>query len=64
MKTYRDFRIDYDPKPIPDRRFDWQAVHKDYDGAPDAHDNRYFYAETEKELLVQLDDWYGASDET
>lgn len=23
--------------PIPDRRFDWQAVFDDYDGAPDAH---------------------------
>jgi hypothetical protein len=32
METYRDYEIYYDPKPIPDRRSDWNYVHKDYDG--------------------------------
>lgn len=32
--TYRGYRITYDPKPIPDRRWDWDFVHEDYDGAP------------------------------
>jgi hypothetical protein len=32
-----NIRTTYDPKPIPDRRFDWSAVDADtYDGAPDS----------------------------
>lgn len=38
--TYRGYRIYRDPPPIPDRNHDWHFVHEDYDGAPDAIDNR------------------------
>jgi hypothetical protein len=31
--TYRGWSIHYDPKPIPDRRFDWIATHPDYDAS-------------------------------
>ncbi len=27
----RDFVVTYDPKPIPDRRFDWTAVQPNWD---------------------------------
>lgn len=30
-KVYRGWHISYDPPPIPDRRFDWRAVHDEYD---------------------------------
>jgi hypothetical protein len=32
---YGLYRIDYDPPPIPDRRFDWSYVHDQYDGPGD-----------------------------
>jgi hypothetical protein len=34
--------------PIPTRLFDWAGVHEDYDGAPDACDNRMVSGETEE----------------
>lgn len=34
-KVYRGWHITYDPPPIPDRRFDWRAVHRDYDAWSD-----------------------------
>ena len=37
---YKQFTISFDPKPIPDRRFDWDFQHVDYDGAPDSGDFR------------------------
>ena len=37
---YRNYKIEYNPKPIPDRSFDWDYVHEDYDGAPDGGDDR------------------------
>lgn len=38
--AYLDWRIRYDPKPIFSPRFDWNFWHEDYDGAPDAGDDR------------------------
>lgn len=32
---YGDWTITHDPKPIPDRRWDWSFVHDDYDGPGD-----------------------------
>ena len=32
MKTYAGWTITHDPKPIPDRRFDYDFVHDNYDG--------------------------------
>lgn len=52
---YRLFNIEYDPKPIPDRRFDWSAVHRDYDGPGD---NRLFYGPTEASVMDQVDEWH------
>ena len=33
MKPPKGWTITRDPKPIPDRRFDWDYIHEDYDGA-------------------------------
>lgn len=45
----------YDPKPIPDRRFDWTAAHDDYEPG-----GLIGYGTTEQEaiddLMQQLDD--------
>lgn len=30
---YRGWSVDYDPKPIPIRDFDWTATHPDYDAS-------------------------------
>lgn len=32
---YGPWRIEHDPKPIPDRRHDWNFVHRDFDGPGD-----------------------------
>lgn len=31
QKTYRGWSVDYDPKPIPHRGFDWSATSPDFD---------------------------------
>ena len=59
IETYRDFLIDFDPPPIPDRRNDWVATHKDYDGP---EDDRIFRAATLEDLYQEIEDWYGASE--
>lgn len=61
---YRNFRITYDPPPIPTRAFDWHATHDDYDGAPDGTDNRYFHGPTEDDVKAQVDDWHAEQDDT
>ncbi len=38
MIKYRNYRITYDPKPIPTRVFDYDFAHEDFDGAPDGPD--------------------------
>lgn len=55
---YRDFHIVYSPPPIPYRGSDWQYWHDDYDGAPDAHDNRYGHCASEAECHAEIDEWY------
>lgn len=43
--------------PIPDRRWDWQAVTDEYDGAPDAPWWRKIagYGSTEEEAIADLE---------
>jgi len=40
--------------PIPDRRFDWQAVFDDYDGAPDSGPQLIGHGRTENEAILDL----------
>lgn len=37
---YKDYQIVYRPKQIPTNDYDYDYGHDDYDGAPDAFDNR------------------------
>ena len=41
--------------PIPVRGFDWSAVHEEYDGAPDAHDDRHVYGATRAEAIEAVE---------
>ncbi len=52
---YGDWRIYYDPPPIPSRNCDWHYVHDDFDGAPDAGDNRYGSCATAAECRDEID---------
>jgi len=59
--TYRGWLIDYDPKPIPARNFDWSATHPDYDaewlGEEDGwHDNGLkCFAASRDDLCAEID---------
>ena len=35
----------------------WEIAHKDYDGAPDANDNRYFHGDSKMSVLQQAVDY-------
>jgi hypothetical protein len=49
-------RTNYDPKPIPDRRFDFCATLDSYDGAPDAGFQPIGWGRTEAEAIADLGD--------
>ncbi len=53
--TYGDWYYTYDPPPIPDRRHDWQAWHKDYDGPEDPRP--VLTAATESDILKEIKEW-------
>jgi hypothetical protein len=42
----------HDTPPVPDRRFDWSAIHEDYDGA--SHFAATGYGKTEAEAIADL----------
>lgn len=50
---YKGWHIDYNPKPIPDRRHDYDVTHRDYDG-PES--NLYFTAASIKEAIAEIDE--------
>lgn len=54
---YRGWHIRHDPPPIPVRNCDWQFWHDDYDGAPDASDNRFGYAPSLDAAKAEIDAW-------
>jgi hypothetical protein len=58
--TYRGFRIDYDPPPIPVRTCDWQFAHEDYDGP---EDNRCGHAESLEAAKAEIDFWHEENDQ-
>lgn len=53
---YRGWHIYYDPPPIPTRSCDWQFYHDDFDGAPDAGDNRCGFAPTLDAAKAEIDE--------
>jgi hypothetical protein len=56
---YRGWEITYSPKPIPDRRHDWEAVHEDYDGP---EDHRCITGRSVKDLRLQIDELEAATE--
>lgn len=52
--AYRNWQYMYDPPPIPDRRHDWQAWHKDYDGP---EDGRCLTAATELDIIQAIKEY-------
>lgn len=52
---YKGFIISYWAKPIPDRRWDYDAVHNDYDGPGD---DRCFSGSSVEDVKAQIDDYY------
>lgn len=50
MSKYKEFVISYNPKPIPDRRFDWDFVCADYDG----ESNLYGYGSSAFDCMQQI----------
>lgn len=52
---YGDWHIQYNPPPIPVRNCDWQFWHDDYDGAPDAFDNRHGSAASPEDAKMEID---------
>jgi hypothetical protein len=52
---YRQFRITYDPPPIPDRQHDYRWSHEDYDGPEDA---RCGTSPSLDAAQAAIDDWY------
>lgn len=56
-ETYRNWHIRYDPPPIPSRACDWQFAHNDFDGAPDAGDNRCGHAPSLEAAKAEIDAW-------
>lgn len=53
---YGDWHIYFDPPPIPTRNCDWHFHHDDFDGAPDAGDNRYGSGASIKDCIDQIRD--------
>lgn len=51
------WRVENSCPPIPVRDYDWCATHDDYDGAPDAYDDRAVYGKT-KEAAVAAVEWW------
>lgn len=53
---YGNWRVHYDPKPIPTRALDWSYWHKDFDGTEDACDNRYGSTPSLLAAINEIDD--------
>ena len=49
-EDWEDYKITYDPKPIPNRNHDWEATHNDYD-PPDA---RHFTGRSLEDVWAQV----------
>lgn len=48
---YKEWTIEFNKKSIPTKKFDFEAVHEDYDGENDL----FFYCESEEEAKKEID---------
>jgi len=56
-QTYRGYRIEYDPKPIPAScGVDWTYVHEDYDGPEDSRCGCAASADACREVIDWIED--------
>ena len=53
---YRDYKIEPCTEPVMSDHYDWQFCHVDYDGAPDAMDNRCGYEDSVALCMVEIDE--------
>lgn len=54
--TYRGWEIRFDPKPGPPSALDWEAMHPEWEGDPDApHTRRAFTAASREDLEREID---------
>ena len=61
-EDWEDYKITFWKKPIPDRNNDFEAVHKDYDGAPihsfgPPADNRFFTGPSRADIIEQIEEY-------
>ncbi len=61
-EDWEDYKITFSRKPIPTTAHDWEAVHKDYDGAPihsfgPPADNRAFTGKNVGDLIEQIKEY-------
>ena len=52
---YRDYKITRCIEPVMCAHYDWEFVHVDYDGAPDAHDHRCGFADSLDDARAEID---------
>lgn len=50
---YKGYHIQYDPKPIPTRNFDYDFWHEDYDGPEDRRNGN---AGSVRDCMIEIDD--------
>lgn len=55
--SYGDWRISYEPKPIPTTACDFDWWHDDFDGAPDAGDGRHGAEGTLEAAIDAIHEW-------
>lgn len=61
VTRYREFEI-YPASVSYSKDTDWQWVHKDYDGAEDARDDRCGYGSSIEDCKLQIDEWWEEQD--
>jgi hypothetical protein len=52
-----------DPPPVPTKLYDWHAIHDDFDGSPDAKDDRALYAPTKEAAVAAVEQWVEEKDD-
>ena len=57
-----EWYISRENPPIPTREFDWAYVSKEYDGAPDSHDERSGFAASKEDCIKMIEEWIYQND--
>lgn len=63
-ERYRGWLLDYDPKPIPDRSYDWIAISPNYDASWEGEEAGWVdngekvHGATYDEVCAAVDEWF------